>query len=125
MSKVILIRMAINALLEPVHPGIFYEIAPSDAEYPLGVFNLPNSYDDGSMENFVLEVDGWDAPADGDTTALEMLMHQMDTAIHKQVIRTNGMAFIFYRENRLPLDDPDKRLRGRRIIYQLRTFGGG
>ncbi|KUP24918.1 hypothetical protein [Paenibacillus sp. DMB5] len=125
MNKVISLRIALRTLLGAVHSRVFYEIAPEDAEYPLGSFLLSNSYDDGTMENFVLEVDGWDSPEDGDTTALETLMDAFDKAIHKQVIRTNGMAFIIYRENRLPLDDPDKRLRGRRIIYQVRTFGGG
>lgn len=124
MSKVIVLSTAIVTLLTAKHPHIYCEIAPEHAPYPFATYNLENSVDDGTMENFVLEIDGWDAPENGDTIPLEMLMHELDLALNKQVIRSNGMAFVIYRDNRLPLTDPDKRLRGRRIRYQVRTFGG-
>lgn len=125
MSKVVELRETIVALLKTKHPKIFYEMAPEDAIYPLVAYDLPNAFGtDESTEVFVLHVDIWDAPEDGDTMPLEILADELNAALNKQVIRKNGMAFSFHRDTRLPLTDPDKRLRGRRLIYQVRTFGG-
>ncbi|WP_054028133.1 hypothetical protein [Bacillus sp. FJAT-28004] len=125
MSKIVELRKTIVALLKKKHPKIYYEIAPAEEPYPIVVYDLPNAFgSDESTEIFVLHVDAWDAPDDGDTLPLEMLIDELNAALNKQVIRTNGMAFSFHRDTRLPLTDPDKRLRGRRLIYQVRTFGG-
>lgn len=123
--KVIELRMAVQSLLKSVHPRIYFEVAAKKKDYPYLVFDLPNSIDDGSMENFVLEVDGWDSPDDGDTTALEVLMHGVDVALHRAVIRTTNSVLIIYRENRLSLRDDDERIRRRKYRYQVRIFGGG
>ncbi|NOU63177.1 hypothetical protein GC096_03835 [Paenibacillus sp. LMG 31461] len=124
MSKVIALRTAIQSMLKAQHPRVYYELASESASFPYLVYDLPNSFDDGTMENFVLHVDGWDSPVNGDTIALETLMEKIDQSLHRKVIRTNGMAFIIYRDNRLSLLDDDKRIRRRKIIYQVRTFGG-
>lgn len=124
MSKMVAMRQAIQAQLKSVHPRVYYEMAPDDAKYPFLVYNFSNSVDDGTMENFVLDVDGWDSPQDANTLPLEQMMAEADAVFKQLVIQETGMAFVFYRENRLPLTDADKRLRGRRLVYQVRTFGG-
>jgi hypothetical protein len=124
LMKVIEIRKAIQSLLKTIHPRVYFEVADNKAAYPYLVYDLPNSIDDGTMENFVLEVDGWDQPTDGDTTALETLMSTADDVLHKAVIRPPGIALIIYRDNRLSLRDDDERLRRRKYRYQVRTFGG-
>lgn len=125
MSKIVELRKSIVTLLKPEHPKIYYEIAPANIPYPIVVYDLPNAFgSDESTEIIVLHVDVWDAPADGDTMPLELLAEKLNAALNKQVFRVNGMAFSFHRDTRLPLTDPDKRLRGRRLIYQVRTFGG-
>jgi len=122
--KVIEVRKAIQSLLKTVHPRVFFEVADKKKIYPYLVCDLPNSIDDGTMENFVLEVDGWDQPDNGDTTELETLMGTIDEVLHSAVIRPPGMALIIYRDNRLSLRDDDERLRRRKYRYQVRTFGG-
>ncbi|MCR8635748.1 DUF3168 domain-containing protein [Paenibacillus radicis (ex Xue et al. 2023)] len=124
MSKVTELRKVIQSQLKVIHPRVFYEITPDNTKFPYIVFELPNSVDDGTMENFVLEVDGWDAPTDADTMPLEQLMSNIDEALHKKVVTGEGLAFIFYRENRMSLPDDDKRIRRRKYVYQVRTFGG-
>jgi hypothetical protein len=126
MIKVIELRKTIKSSLQSIHPQVYYENAPDDAGYPYLVYDLPNSIDDGSLEQFVLDVDGWDYPSNGDTTALETLMDNADKQLHRKTIVINSeLAMTFYRENRLTVRDDDKRIRRRKYIYQVRTHEGG
>lgn len=125
MNKMLELRKAISQALMTAHPRVFYEAATEQAEFPYLVYDLTNSIDDGTLEQFVLDVDGWDKPSGGDTTALETMMDAADKAIHRMVVTVDDeMAFIFYRDNRLTLDDDDPRIRRRKYIYQARTFEG-
>jgi hypothetical protein len=123
MIKTVELRKAIQASLKSIHPRVYYQHAPNEAVYPYLVYDFPNSTDDGLMERFVLEVDGWDRPTDGDTTSLETLMDNADKELHRKVIVVNGeLALIFYRENRLSLPDDDQRIKRRKYVYQIRTY---
>lgn len=124
MNKPVELRKMIQTVLKSKAPRVYFQDAPEDAVFPYVVYDLPNSIDDGTMENFRLEVDGWDAPANGDTTNLETLMDSIDKALHREVKRVSGFAAVFYRDNRMALLDDDKRIRRRKYIYQVRTFGG-
>jgi hypothetical protein len=120
MSKIIELRKSIHSLLKSVHARVYFQNAPDNATYPYLVYDLPNSIDDGLMERFVLEVDGWDQSKD--TTTIETLMSNMDAEMHRKVVVVNGIAMIFYRENRLSLIDDDPRIRRRKYVYQIRTY---
>ncbi|MED4016997.1 hypothetical protein [Sutcliffiella cohnii] len=129
--KMIKIRQYISELLELVHPDVeidgekhprvHFQHADDDSIYPFLVFDLPNSYDDGSMENFVLEIDGWDNKSD--TIPLETLMGEVDKELHRHTVVFDDVGMTFYRENRLSLTDPDTRLRRRKYVYQIRVHG--
>jgi hypothetical protein len=132
MVKMIEIREVLKNLLKSVHPNVMvngdsvprvhYQDAPDKAVYPYLVYNLPNSTDDGTLENFVLDVDGWDNTTI--TTALETLMDAADKELHRKTVVVGNLSLTLYRENRLPLEDDDKRLRRRKYIYQVRTYEG-
>jgi hypothetical protein len=123
MIKTVEIRKEIKASLKSVHPRVFFQDAPDNAVYPYLVYDLPNSDDDGLMERFVLDVDGWDSPVDGDTTTIESLMNSVDAELHRKVVVVNDeLALIFYRENRLSPIDDDKRIKRRKYVYQIRTY---
>lgn len=139
MSKVREIRTAITAALRTVHPRVYYERAPDRAAFPYLVFVL-NAVNDRNLERYILDVDGWDAPTDGSTLALEQLMNEVDYALHKRVVRVrpvgsfvlpfhyvepdprDGLSFVIYRDRRLTLHDDDVRIRRRKYIYEMRTF---
>lgn len=124
MSKVINLRAAIRAALTAVHPRVFYERAPQGETYPYLVYVLDDSQDDSPIEQFRLEVDGWDAAAD--TTALETLMDAVDAALHRKVslIALQDLGFTVFRDRRFPLADDDPQLRRRKAIYNVRAIGG-
>lgn len=120
MVKVIELRKIILASLKAKHPRVYFQAAPADAVFPYLVYDLPNSFDDGSMENFTLDVDGWDNVSD--TTALETLMDGVDKELHrKTVIIAGQISATFYREHRLPLTDDDPNIRRRKYVFQVRT----
>jgi hypothetical protein len=119
--KIIELRTAIQALLETLHARVYFHDVPDDATMPYLVFDLPNSIDSGALENFVLDVDGWDA--NSDTTALETMMGTVDDGLHKKTILvTDKIGIILYRENRLGGEDDDVRIKRRKYIYQARTY---
>jgi len=139
MSKVLEVRKAIQTALKTTHPRVWFERAPDDAVFPYLVYHL-EAVTDSSMERFLLDVDGWDAPADGSTVALEQLMEQVDQTLHKRVIYLrpssgfvsssqyvpsddrDSLAFVIYRDRRLWPQDDDPRIRRRMYTYEVRTF---
>lgn len=127
MNKIIEIRKAISAFLKSKHPRVYFEAAPKGAEYRYLVYDLPNSNDDGSMEQFVLEIDGWDAPANKDTLPLEELMSLVDegteesAGLHRKTLTIPGLSMTFYREHRMSLVDDNELIKRRKYVYQVRT----
>jgi hypothetical protein len=122
MSKIVELKKAILSFLKAKHPRAYYQAAPKSATFPYLVYDLPNSTDDGVMERFVLEVDGWDKSKD--TTVIETLMDSVDKELHrKTVILADAISATFYRENRIPLRDDDPQICRRKYVYQVRTHG--
>jgi len=120
--KVIEIREIINTALKTVHARVYYRTAPDTAVFPYLVYDLPNSTDDGTLEQFILDVDAWDMPS-GDTTGLETLIDSADKSLHRKTITVDEvLAVTLYRENRLTLTDDDPNIKRRKYIYQVRTF---
>jgi hypothetical protein len=120
MIKVIELRKAINTALKTVHPRVYFQAAPDDAIFPYLVYDLPNSVDDGYLEQFVLDVDGWDTTTD--TTVLETLMDNMNKSLDGMTSTVDGLIMSFYLDNRLSLLDDDPRIRRRKYTYQVRTY---
>jgi hypothetical protein len=121
MIKVIELRTALQTLLKTVHARVYYQTAPDTAVFPYLVFDLPNSVDSGTLENFILDIDFWDD--DTNTTALETLADSVDIILHrKTLLITDKMCMAIYRDNRLNVSDDDPRIRRRRYTYQARTY---
>lgn len=127
MIKILEIRKAIKALLVAggiAGPSIHYQRTNEDAATPYLIVDISTSTDDGTLERFVMDIDGIDNRYD--TARLEQLMDQADKALHRKTIvvsqGSNELSLTIYRENRLTFEnEPEKRLFRRRYIYQLRT----
>lgn len=123
-QRVIEMRKALQALLLTAHDEVYYEEAPDGATYPYIVYNLIDSTDDGSLEQVMLEVDGWDAPISGNTIPLEEMMGNVDNVLHRAKIYSENVFFSIYRETRRNVPEPDSRLRHRYLEFQIRLMGG-
>lgn len=122
MIKVIEIRKIINAALRSIHPRVYYRKAPESAIFPYLTYDLPNSNDDGSLEQFILDVDAWDM-SDGDTTTVEILIDSADKSLHRKTVTVeDDLAVTFYRENRIMPTDDDPTIKRIKYMYQVRTF---
>ncbi|MFC4389142.1 hypothetical protein ACFOZ1_15275 [Gracilibacillus marinus] len=121
----LVIRKTIEAYLSDVTTHIYYENAPVGIDEPYIVYVLGDSIDDGSLEDMELEVNGWHNPINGDSTPLATLIGQIDNRLHRSTHQSDGVFFSIYRDRRVPVSDPDKRLRRRQILYQIRVMGVG
>ena len=123
MIKMLEVRKAIVAAIRNVTSSVFYQDAPEGTNAPFITIDIVNSTDDGTLERFVMDMDGWGTS--NNTTALETMMHNADQQLHRKTFYlTSGgkqIGITVYRENRLTFDEVDKRIFRRRYIYQIRT----
>lgn len=124
MIKMLEIRKVIIELIRTVTTNVYYQDAPENTPTPFVTVDISNSIDDGTLERFVMDIDGWGAS--NNTVALETLMHGVDQSLHRKTVYVTDMygkqiAVTVYRENRLTFDETDKRIFRRRYIYQIRT----
>ena len=125
MINIIALRKALKILLNTDHARVYFQEPNTDATFPYLIYDLPNSYDLGDSEVFTLDVDGWDNPADKDSTALETLMDAMDAVVnkHAEVLEWDGgkAGIAIFREARLTLQEDDKRILRRKYTYQVQV----
>jgi hypothetical protein len=116
------LRQALQAHFKKTHGQVFFQQAPDTASFPHLVYNV-ETYGDGEGYQLVtLDIDGWDAPENGDTTALEMLMSMINASMDKTTLIAENMVVTFYLDRKLPLKDDDPRIKRRKYIYQGRLF---
>ena len=123
MIKMLEIRKQLKTLMQATGKQVFYQKAAPNAVFPYLVFDIANSIDDGTLERFTLDVDGWGN--DENTYDMEQMMHLADQALHRTTLYIESageqLGISVYRENRLTFDETDRRVYRRRYIYQIRT----
>ena len=126
MGRNLIIRKAITSQISKVTNSVFYEHANGNANYPHVVFIINDSFDDGTLEQVDMEVDFWDIPMNGSTVALDQLVDEVDSKLHRFTYREDGVFFRVLRENRRTIrDTSDEKIRRRQMIYQIRMMGVG
>lgn len=127
MVKILEIRKQLTAILKEasINLGdIYYQKPAERGNYPYLIMDISNSFDDGTLERFTLDLEGvGQGPS---TQDLETMMDKADKAIHRKTLYIvqagKQLAIAFYRESRLTYDESDKRLHRRRYTYQIRTY---
>ena len=118
------LRKLLHPYLKSIHPRVYFQVTPDSAEFPYLVYDFTQIINDGEeFETVALDVDGWDMPADGDTTTLETLMQTVNDALNKKTLTAEGLAVTFYLDRKIPLLDDNKNIRRRKYIYEARLFG--
>ncbi|HRC81342.1 MAG TPA: DUF3168 domain-containing protein [Sedimentibacter sp.] len=118
------LRKLLHQHLKSIHSRVYFQDAPDNAQFPYLVYDFTQITNDGEeFETVALDIDGWDMPAGGDTTALETLMQSVNDALNKKTLTAEGMAVTFYLDRKIPLLDDNKDIRRRKYIYEARLFG--
>ena len=118
------LRKIIQGQLKAIHPRVYFQMAPKTATFPYLVYDFTQIINDGEeFETVAVDIDGWDRPSDGDTTALEILMQTVNDALNKKTLTAEGLAVTFYLDRKIPLLDDNKNIRRRKYIYEARLFG--
>jgi len=118
------LRKLIHPYLKSIHPRVYFQDAPDDAQFPYLTYDFTQITNDGEeFETVALDVDGWDMPAGGDTTALETLMQTVNDALNKKTLTAEGLAVTFYLDRKIPLRDDNPAIKRRKYIYEARLFG--
>ncbi|OIJ12658.1 hypothetical protein BKP37_12710 [Anaerobacillus alkalilacustris] len=127
------LRETLQSLLKSIHPDIivgeesisrvYFQYSSSKAIFPYIVYDLPNSFTDEEQEIFNLDMDIYDNQSD--STNLEQLTNLFWKKLHYYSYIDDNIQFTIYRENRLPPFDEDKRLKRRKLIFQLRYYDRG
>lgn len=118
------LRELLYPRLKDIHPRVYFQVAPDSAQFPYLVYDFTQIINDGEeFETVAVDIDGWDMPADGDTTALETLMQTVNDALNKKTLTAEGLAVTFYLDRKIPLLDDNKNIRRRKYIYEARLFG--
>ena len=117
------LRRALTPYLKAFHPRVYFQDAPDSADFPYLVFDFPNVTDDGeNHQGAVIDIDGWDMPADGDTTTIEELMETINDSLNKATLSTAEIRATFYLDRKLSLAYDDKRIKRRKYVYQASFY---
>src|SRR5690554_4928057 len=118
------LRELLYPQLKAIHPRVYFQVAPENAQFPYLVYDFTQITNDGEeFETVALDVDGWDMPAKGDTTALETLMQTVNDVLNKKTLTAEGLAVTFYLDRKIPLVDDNPGIKRRKYIYEARLFG--
>jgi hypothetical protein len=118
------LRKILYPFLKSLHPRVYFQVAPDTAQYPYLVYDFTQITSDGEeFETVAVDIDGWDMPTGGDTTALETLMQTVNDSLNKKTLTAEGLAVTFYLDRKIPLIDDDPAIKRRKYIYDARLFG--
>jgi len=118
------LRKLLYPYLKSIHPRVYFQDAPDDAQFPYLTYDFTQITNDGEeFETVAVDIDGWDMPAGGDTTALENLMESVNDALNKKTLTAEGLAVTFYLDRKIPLRDDNPAIKRRKYIYEARLFG--
>jgi hypothetical protein len=116
------IRKEIQTALLNIHPRVYAESSPDDATFPYLTYDFQIPSNDGEYTEYGwLDLDGWDMPADGDTTALETIMSSVKI-LNKAILATADMSISIYLNSQNSLIDDDPRIKRRKYMFELKII---
>lgn len=116
-------RKLMQAKLASLHPRVYYQVAPEAATFPYLIYDMPTNNNLGEWGSVItVDVDGWDIPADGDTTALEALIDTVRVGLNKATLVNNSIGAVVYFDDRMSVQDEDKRIKRIKLTFVAKLF---
>ena len=112
------IRKALVSLFSSITPNVFYAQANSQVAFPYIVFEL-NLVAEENYGSYSLEVDVWDKG--NNVNNLENIcdsLEKLDRTLHTD----ENISFVMYFESKVIVEDSDKELKRRRLVYNLKLY---
>ncbi|MBU5289991.1 DUF3168 domain-containing protein [Paraclostridium bifermentans] len=109
----------IKEALKSQHDRVYHEDAPSDVEYPYIVFNIFDGLKT-HRDDLILTIDIWDR--NDSSMRVEDLTDKIDFLLHEKNLPNEFVLPTFYREQRLKVEDPDKKLKRRQLRFSVQTY---
>lgn len=120
-NKALVLRRDIREQLLNIHPRVLYGDAPPDTQYPFVLFRLGSSSALDRLDMIDLEIDLWDDQSS--TIDLEILTDKVDKALNRFTGGNKHVFYTIYRESRLSIHEPEKRLKRRQLVFNIRVMG--
>lgn len=109
----------IFGMLKNYSETVYYEDAPSKAEYPYIVYNLEDGYR-SYREEYILTLDFWDR--NQSSSNIENLVDIYDKYLENKLIVTKLFSIRFNRMQRLKVEDEDKGLKRRQLRFGVQVY---
>lgn len=115
------LRKATLKELKKHYNKVYFHQAPKDVTYPYVVQSFPNSFVNEDQEIFNMDIDVYDNQ--DDTTELETIAGDIWRSFKRFNYIDENIQFSIYWLNRLPpLDEDEKHLKRRKLIFEVRYF---
>lgn len=115
------LRKQVSTILKTYHSNIHFQKSTDDTDFIYITYDFPNTFKNGKQEIFNLDVDIYDSK--DDTTDLETITTAIWKGLDYHRHNDKNMQFSIYQDNRLPpLDEKEKNVKRRKLIFELRYF---
>lgn len=121
MSKTNDLRKLVQTKLKTVCTHVYYEIASDDAMYPHCVFYF-SSIDLGDLNrnDLIMNVDVWDKSTSANV--IENLCDDIEALFNAENLPQNTILPTFFKVNRIPVTDEDKKIRHRLLKFNIQNY---
>lgn len=121
MSKTNDIRKLVQSKLKTVFNHVYYENADENTMYPHCVFSFSSiDLGDLSRDDLILNVDVWDRSTSA--FMIEDLCDDVEALFNCQNMPQDTILPTFFRINRVPVNDEDKKIRHRLLKFQIQNY---
>lgn len=120
MGKTLLLRKLIKEQLQTVPGETYHKKASANATYPYKTFILSSASFVDARDDQELEIDIWDRSLDPKTA--EEIADQIEELFANANLPTPPIFPTFFRENRYPIEDPDKNLQHIQLRFLVQLY---
>lgn len=111
------LRKDISALIKQINENVSYRYTSDKISYPYIIYKIKDIYN-----SKVLEIDAWDYGKD--TSSLESIMDRLEEMLSGEtVVNDNHGLILYYNEDRVWVEDEDKRILHIHETYEIRYYG--